>query len=233
MSVMRRQGGFTLIEVMIALAIMAGMLTLLLRGAAGNVASTDRARMMTAATELARNKMYDIEEELLHNGFQPDVQEDEGDFEEEGWPQIKWKTEIAKIELPNAEALSGFDGEDGEEGEDSSGGGTGGLGGGGLGGAIIGSQFEMVKNMMEEALRRVRVTISYKVAGYEEEFTVDCYFTDPAAIGRVNSLAAGGGAVSDDGSGTNTGSTNSGKGRNTSGTSGSGSSSDSKGATKR
>ncbi|MBL4632293.1 MAG: type II secretion system protein [Kofleriaceae bacterium] len=190
----RGVGGFTLIEVMIALAILAGMLTVLLRGAAGNVAATQRSRMMTAATELARGKMYDIEEDLLHNGFQPDLQEDEGDFEEEGWPQISWKSEIEKVELPNAEALGGF----GEDGEDSEGGGAsggaGGLGGGGLGGAIIGSQFEMVKNMMEEALRRVRITITYKVAGFTEEFTVDCYFTDPAAIGRVNSLAAGGAA---------------------------------------
>ncbi len=226
----RGVGGFTLIEVMIALAILAGMLTVLLRGAAGNVASTQRSRMMTAATELARGKMYDIEEDLLHNGFQPDLQEDEGDFEEEGWPQISWKSEIEKVELPNAEALGGFggDGEDpeGGGGGGGGGGGTGGLGGGGgLGGAIIGSQFEMVKNMMEEALRRVRITITYKVAGFTEEFTVDCYFTDPAAIGRVNSLAAGGpadvygsGDTSSSGSGSGRGSGRSSSGSKESGT---------------
>ncbi len=192
----RIQAGFTLIEVMIALAILAGMLVLLLRGAASNVASTQRSKYMTAATELARMKMYDIEEVLLEEGFQPDTQEDEGTFKEQGWPQISWKSSIEKIELPNADALEGFSGgEDGEEGGESLGG-VG--GGGGLGGAIVGGQFEMIKGMMEESLRRVRLTISYKVAGYKDEFTVDCYFTDPAAIGRVNSLAAGGGQSGDD-----------------------------------
>src|SRR5690606_21611047 len=49
--------GFTLVEVMIALSILFAALVVLLRGAAMNIAATQRAHMLTAATELARSKM--------------------------------------------------------------------------------------------------------------------------------------------------------------------------------
>ncbi len=194
----RRQAGFTLVEVMISLAILATALTLLLRGAALNVASAQRAQMMTAATELARGKMYDIEETLLEKGFGQLEEGEEGDFDEEGWPQITWEYEILKIELPNVEALQGFGGgeEGGEEGG-ASGGLLGGLMGGGMGGAglggedggagagMISSQFGIFRNIMEESIRKVHLTVRYRIAGSKEEFTVDCYFTDPAAVNRV------------------------------------------------
>lgn len=196
----RRQSGFTLIEVMIALAILATALTILLRGAAINVSSSQRAQIMTAATELARSKMYDIEETLLEKGFGELEEDEEGDFEDEGWPQIKWKYQIVKIELPNVEAMQGFGGE-GEEGEEGQSGGmlgglmgmAGGLGGedGGAGAGLISSQFELFSNIMEESIRKVHLTIDYKVAGSKEEFSVDCYFTDPAAVQRVINLGPG------------------------------------------
>lgn len=215
----RNETGFTLVEVMIALAILAMSLTLLLRGASVNVASTQRSQLMTAATELARSKMYDIEEELLQEGFQQlDVTKD-GDFEEEGWPQIKWEAEILKIELPNLGAMQGMGAsdEEGVDGEQGAGGGLmggmlggmlGGMSGGegmgaddgGAGAGLIGSQFELFRGIMEESIRKVHLKVSYRVAGYDEEFSVDCYFTDPAAVNRVINLGPGAeaGAAEDD-----------------------------------
>ena len=227
------QRGFTLVEVMIALAILAMSLTLLLRGAAVNVASTQRSQMMTAATELARAKMYDIEEQLLLEGFdQLDISEN-GDFDEEGWKQIKWEVEIVKIELPNLEAMQGLgaEGEPGAEGEGAGGGMLGGmLGGmgasdGGAGAGLIGSQFEIFRGIMEEAIRKVSLKISYKAAGQDEEFTVDCYFTDPAAVNRVMNLgpgAADGAEGADDGSGSGSGNSGNTGTRGSSGGGGSG-----------
>lgn len=194
-----KQHGFTLVEVMIALAILATSLTLLLRGAAVNVASTQRTQMLTAATELARSKMYDVEEMLLEKGFGQLEESEEGDFKDEGWPQIKWEYEVLKIELPNVEALQGFGGDGSEESGESGGmlggimGMAGGLGGsdGGAGAGLISSQFEIFRNIMEESIRKVRLKVRYRVAGGDEEFTVDCYFTDPAAVNRVINLGPG------------------------------------------
>jgi general secretion pathway protein I len=195
----RRTAGFTLVEVMFALAILAGALILLLQGAAANVASTQRSQMLSAATELARGKMYDIEEKLLEEGFQNLDQTEEGDFDDEGWEQITWEAEITKIKLPNLGAMKslGAEGEEGAEGEDSGGGMLGGmLGGfggddGGAGAGLIGSQFELFRSILEESIRKVHLTIRYKVAGSKEEFTVDCYFTEPHAVNRVINLGPG------------------------------------------
>lgn len=198
---------------MISLAILGAALTLLLRAASANLASTQRAQMMTAATELARGKMYDIEEMLLEKGFGQLEESEDGDFDDEGWPQIFWEYEVQKIELPNVEALQGF-GAGGEEGEEGGAGGGilgglmgmgGGLGGedGGAGAGLISSQFELFRNIMEESIRKVHLKIRYKIAGSEEKFTVDCYFTDPAAVNRVINLGPGAGEEgADDTSGT-------------------------------
>lgn len=200
---MRRssQLGFTLIEVMIGLAILAAALVVLLRGSSMNVAATQQARMMTAATELARSKMYDIEAELFEEGFSQLEESEDGEFDDEGWPMIKWEYEISKIELPNLGALEGFmggDEEPGAEGAEGQSGGmlgglmgmAGGLGGsdGGAGSGLISSQFEIFRNILEESIRKVHLTISYRVAGSDEKFSVDCYFTDPAAVKRVINL---------------------------------------------
>jgi general secretion pathway protein I len=192
---------------MIALSILAVALTLLLRGASVNLASSQRAQTMSAATELARAKMYDIEEMLLEKGFGQLEETEEGEFDDEGWPQIKWEYKIMKIELPNVEALQGFGGEGEEGGEGGEGGGgvlggllgigggDSGLGGedGGAGAGLISSQFELFRNIMEESIRKVHLKISYRVAGSDEKFTVDCYFTDPAAVNRVINLGPGAG----------------------------------------
>src|SRR5688500_20309059 len=65
---------------------------------------------MGAAVVLARGKMYDIEESRRKEGFQQlseiGLPENEGDFEDEGWPQIHWKVEIREIELPSPESLA-------------------------------------------------------------------------------------------------------------------------------
>ena len=194
-----RQGaGFTLVEVMIALAILFGALVVLLRGAAANIAATQRSQILTAATELARAKMYDLEATLLEEGYQELNQEHDGDFSEEGWPFITWEAAIVKVELPNLETMQGLgaaDGEEGAESEESAGGGmmgglmgmAGGLGGGGggIGAGFVGSQFEMFRNILEASIRKVTLTLRWEVAGDGEELAVDCYFTAPAAVNRI------------------------------------------------
>jgi general secretion pathway protein I len=214
---------------MFALAMLAGSLILLLQGAAANVASTQRSQMLSAATELARGKMYDLEEKLLEEGFQNLDVTEEGDFDEEGWEQITWEAEITKIKLPNLGAMQslGAEGEEGAAGEEGGGGLLGGMlggfggGDGGAGAGLIGSQFELFRGILEESIRKVHLTIRYKVAGDKEEFTVDCYFTEPHAVNRVINLGPGAANAGDE-DGTGSGSNNS--GTNNSGSSNSGSS---------
>jgi len=197
--------GFTLVEVMIALSILAGGLVVLLRVSAANVANSRRAKMMGIAVNLARGKMYDLEEELLDKGFDQNDQTPGNTFDEEGWPKIRWDAKIEKIELPNLNALSAAEkglAEDKDDGEKDGTSGTSNQGLGGmlgmaglgsagqegatdLGAGLIGSIFPMISNVLEESIRKVTLKVSWTIAGHEQSFTSNCYFTDPSAIQRV------------------------------------------------
>jgi general secretion pathway protein I len=165
----RPAGGFTLLEVMFGLVLLGLALTVLIKSAAGNIFSAQQAHMMGVATDLARAKMYDIEEKLLKDGFSDTEQHEEDQaFEAEGWPLIKYSYKVEVVELPNFDTLQAMASGSGAKpgsgsagsGTDASGfgdsmlggmlsqfGGLGGMGGGGKGAgsgdinASIGSAF--------------------------------------------------------------------------------------------
>jgi general secretion pathway protein I len=193
----RPQAAFTLLEVMIALGILFGALVVLIRMASANVRATHHVKMLVVTTELARAKMLDIEEELLHDGFQEMVETMEGDFEEEGYPKITWEAAIEKVELPSADQMAAEAGADGEKkaGEDESGGysalegmigggpGSGPMEGvGSQGAAMIMSQFGIIKGVLENAIRKVTLTVHWKEGHDQLSFQVTCYYTDPKAV---------------------------------------------------
>ncbi|MGE5181300.1 MAG: prepilin-type N-terminal cleavage/methylation domain-containing protein [Acidobacteriota bacterium] len=99
--------GFTLLEVMIALALLGLALGVLIKSSAGSVFAAEEAHMMGVATDLARGKMYDIEEKLLKDGF-TDTDQSQSDFkpfEEEGWPNVFYKYDVIQVEFPSFDQL--------------------------------------------------------------------------------------------------------------------------------
>jgi len=66
----RRQRGFTLLEVLVAVAILGLGLTAIFAAQAGSFASVGHARNVSEATGLVRCKMSEIEADLEQNGFQ-------------------------------------------------------------------------------------------------------------------------------------------------------------------
>lgn len=106
------QRGFTLIEVMIGLALLGLALTVLIKSAAGSIFNARQAQMMGVATDLARAKMYDIEEDLIKDGFNETGLSDGDDacsnfeaFEDEGWKGVEWCAKIVQVELPSWDKL--------------------------------------------------------------------------------------------------------------------------------
>ena len=96
--------GFSLLEVVIALAILAMSLTVLLQTQMASIANAGRSRDLSIATMLARGKMIDIEQKLFHDGFSANTESDSGTFSDEGYPEISWKSQVVEIEL-NMNAL--------------------------------------------------------------------------------------------------------------------------------
>lgn len=108
--------GFTLLEVMIAVLILAVGLSSLFTSEAGAMRIAQRARTTTVATLLARCKMAEIEERIAKEGWPAELIDDRDECceggEKEGY-RCEWKVE--RIKLPDQEEDA--EGEEGEEGE--------------------------------------------------------------------------------------------------------------------
>ncbi len=195
--------GFTLLEVMVAMAILALGLTIVLSSQAGLFAATRRVQSETVAAILMRCKMSEVELELLQDGFQLLDQNDSGECcedEDDSTFSCRWKVET--IELPQPSAFAA-DAED-SAGADSMAsplgpmgallGGTadsagslgdlaGSLGDAGGGGGLIGMALSMVypdlKPMLEASIRKVTVTVLWREGEKERSFDAIQYVTNP------------------------------------------------------
>jgi general secretion pathway protein I len=170
--------GFTLLEVVIALAILGLALMAIFQLNAGAVANHVYTKHLTVATLLARSKMTDLEQQLYDDGFSADDQELDGDFSEEGWQSYKWRARILAPrtqDVPPEQLISALFGVPMGEG------GLGALFGGGdasgdssgepkqgaspMAGAMAGmaqTQLQQMLTQINDAVREVRLTVSWK-----------------------------------------------------------------------
>lgn len=229
MSAARRDPrGFTLLEMMIAMAILAGALTWLVEGMTNNIRAENHAKMITTATFLARGKMIDFEDELYDKGFGEFDQEQTGTFEDKGFQRFAWKVIVDKVELPNAEQMQTVltkaqqakqeaQGEAtdqpqtplsmlgaGQNGQNGSSGGNPLSAGAGM----LGSQFGLIKGVLEQGIRRATVEVSWTEGKRPEKVSVVAYYTDVRTVDQAIQLSipgnlpgAGGAAGSSGGAG--------------------------------
>ena len=99
----RRSFGFSLLEVVVAMAILGLALMAIFDLNAGAVRMHAYTKKMTVASLLARSKMTDIEQQLHDEGFSMEDEEEDGDFSDEGWPSYKWR---ARILAPKTQGMS-------------------------------------------------------------------------------------------------------------------------------
>jgi general secretion pathway protein I len=95
--------GFSLLEVMVAIAILGLGLTAILSAQAGAFSAAQQARSLSVATGLARCKMLEVEEKLLRDGFPELDEQDSGpccDGDDSELMRCTWR--IDKPELPAA-----------------------------------------------------------------------------------------------------------------------------------
>jgi general secretion pathway protein I len=191
-----RSGGFTLLEVMVALAILASTLVVLLQIITNNVRATNHAKMTTAATLLARGKMIDIEDVILENGFSTDNELEHGTFRDQSYPDFRWESSIERIELPtDMKQLAEEQATDSSKSKDPMQALTGMMGG------LMSSFMEPIRVGLEESVRRVTVKVIWNELGRQDQsLEVVTFLTDPAKLdsaltgGALAGMAAGAGA---------------------------------------
>jgi prepilin-type N-terminal cleavage/methylation domain-containing protein len=109
--------GFSLLEVMVATVILAGMLISISRIISYSYLYNSKIRKIYLGTELAWLKLDEIKEKIKKDGI-PDQQiEEEGEFEDDAYKGFKWKWEIKRVFLPLPTSLPSQN--DNEEGEQS------------------------------------------------------------------------------------------------------------------
>ena len=191
--------GFTLLEVMITLAILGMSLTAISRSQQNSVRAANRAKWITVATLLAREKMVEVEDELFKEGFSDFEDENTGDFKDEGFERFSYVLKVDKVELPasvNSDSIGGVLGMDADEQgqQDDQSQGSAMLK---MGTQMLAKQFELIRGVLEESIRRVQLRVEWKEGKRTQAVTVVAYFTDPrkidgAAGGRIVPGVGGG-----------------------------------------
>jgi general secretion pathway protein I len=212
---MRSKRGFTLLEVMLGLALLGLALTVLIKSAANSIFNAEQAHMMGVSTDLARGKMYDIEEKLIKDGFtDSDQSECDKTFADEGFANVHYCAKVEQVEMPDWDTLQAMAQGHAKAGSGSAAGsafGSGFLGsnsvggfqnsmlggmlsmfGGGKkdvtgsqGGALIQGQYGMFQQILKVSVRKVTLTITYKVFGSDRDMKVVAFFTDAGAMDKV------------------------------------------------
>ncbi|HEY2030752.1 MAG TPA: prepilin-type N-terminal cleavage/methylation domain-containing protein [Myxococcales bacterium] len=183
---MKGTRGFTLLEVMISLAILAVALVAISGLNGGAVQMHAYSRRATEATMLLRGKMLDVEEDLQKNGFSDFNDEKHGDFNDEGSPDYAWSAEILKpdVQLDPTQMLNlvsgatggglagaagslaqsmGYGGQAPQNGQaqNTQGGPTGSPLGGAAGGMLTGQMTTFIETL-KKSVREVRLAVSWQ-----------------------------------------------------------------------
>ncbi len=195
--------GFTLLEVMVALAVLAGSLMAVADLSGNALRNYVYARDLSVATLLARGKMAELEEKYEDSGFTDFDQTEEGTFADQGEPGMRWKLELLKptsdltAEKILGAFLGGGEGDTGTQemigkllgggaspGAGSKGGPSSGAPGGLLGGVLQG-QIKAFTEELKKGVRQVSLRVTWLDGKTENGFDVSTYWVvlNPKAPG--------------------------------------------------
>jgi type II secretion system protein I len=171
------QSGFTLLEVIIALAIMVLAFASILAVESNSINATTRAKEMNIVAMLARNQMIELEYKVEGKTFE-EVKKTEGGTFPPPYEGYRWQTEVKEIKFPNLNVGGG--GKGGSSSSSSSSNSS--SSSGGAGEQDANQYAEMITKMVTEyftkAIREIGVTIYWKRGKSEASYSVSTYWVD-------------------------------------------------------
>ncbi|MEM9457657.1 MAG: type II secretion system protein [Myxococcota bacterium] len=200
-----RNAGFTLLEVLVAVAILSITLASLLSSQMASMRATAHARQLSSVAFLAEGQLVEIEWTLKQDGWGQDDQVFEGDFAEEGWPDVEYLCIVDLIEMPDynelvaAKDAADTDGDDDfiqDAGEQAFG--------------MLGMVWPIISEAIEQSIRKSWCTVRWARDGNRKKLSdewlcgddeIDCltiatFWTDPEKLKQLPAL--GGGEVTED-----------------------------------
>jgi general secretion pathway protein I len=193
--------GFSLLEIMIAVAILSGALTWIVVGVSRSIKAENHAKLMTTATFLAREKMVDVEDELYEKGFGEFEKELSGGFDDKGFARFGWRAIVDKVELPSQEQMQTVLSNAKTAKENLAGGANPGATAQATsaadssnpmsaGASALGSQFGIIKQVLEQAIRRVTIRVTWVEGRTTQQVELVAYYSDPRRVDQAVSLSA-------------------------------------------
>lgn len=184
----RTSRGFTLIETLVAMAILVMALSALLGHQAVGIQMSDYSNKAAQAVLLLQGKLLDVEHQILSDSIDALDNCDSGDFRKEGFREFRWKVCAYKLEVMEGAAdrltdkfvslLTGMAGV------------SDGLTGGGMGDQLsdqlqrAAGQMSMAAGMiptflqqLEDQIRKVRVEVTWKDVIAERQILIEHYVT--------------------------------------------------------
>jgi len=192
--------GFTLLEVMVAMAILAMSMTSLLASQTASIRATRYAQQVTAIAFLVEFQLIETEYVMRKDGgwiLQDKIYE--GNFAAQGWPKIRHKCVVDFLEIPDYNKLRAAKDESdrakqGESGlyyKDASDKAFGAL-------AMV---WPMVKQAIERSIRKVNCTVYWKDGSIPNEFTISTFWADPEKLKTLPGLGGEAKEGDEDGAG--------------------------------
>lgn len=154
-------GGFTLLEVMIALALMVVSFAAILSIQSNSISVTEKARNMNIATMLAKRAMVEAELELKGKTFR-EVKEEDGSNFEAPYQDFRWTRTIKEIEFPSLNFASPGGGEEDGSGQNSQ----------------VEQLAQLIQKFFTDSIRELTVTVYWPRGDGEQRFTLSTYWVD-------------------------------------------------------
>ena len=153
----RNEAGFTLLEVLIALAILVMSLGTILAIEGGSINASDRSKHMNIVAMLARNEMIQTELDIEGKTFDEVDKETEGKFDAP-YGDYGWKRTIKELKFPNFASLAGAQNDSENQVSDM--------------------LSKLFSSYMSKAMREVTVEILWKKSGQQQSVSVTTYWVD-------------------------------------------------------
>lgn len=161
----RRTKGFTLLEVVIALAIMTVAFGSILAVQGGAVNASARAKQMNIVSMLAKNKMVETEFKIQGKAFD-EVQKTEGGTFEPPYEDFTWRSVIKEVKFPRIN-FSGGGGSGADKGKENN-----------QSAEMVEMISKLITTHLSKSLREVTVTVAWKQGTKEQTFDLQTFWVD-------------------------------------------------------